>query len=76
MSSSSSSISAVNVSLIYCGKYSSKKFETTSPVSVGNNVLPSFDTYSRSSSVRIIEAYVEGLPIPRASSSFTNPASV
>jgi len=49
---------------------------TTSPVSVGVNLPPSFCTYWRSTIVEIIVAYVDGRPIPRSSSSFTRDASL
>ena len=49
---------------------------TTSPSSVGFKDFCSFITYSRASIVEIIEAYVEGLPMPSSSRDLINDASV
>ncbi len=76
VSSSSSSISLVKVSLMQSLNCSSRKVETTSLLSVGMSVRPSFSTQPRSMMVFMIEAYVEGRPIPRFSSSLMRPASV
>ena len=61
---------------MYSAKYFSKNVLTTSPVSVGTSDLPSLSTYPRSRIVLMIDAYVDGRPIPRFSSSFTSPASL
>ncbi len=61
---------------MYLSKCNVKKSLTTSPVGVGNSVFDCFSTYPRVSIVEMIEAYVDGRPIPLASSSFTSPASV
>src|ERR1700720_1204732 len=76
ISSSSSSSRAVNFTSNTSSKLLISSTQTRSPTSVGVNRPRSFFTYSRSTIVEIIEAYVEGRPIPSSSSSFTSVASV
>src|SRR6516225_7893787 len=76
ISSSSSSSRAVNFTSNTSSKLLISNPHTRSPSIVGVNRPCSFFTYSRSTIVEIIDAYVDGLPIPSSSSSFTSVASV
>ena len=49
---------------------------TANAVKLGTSALPWRNTYSRFSMVAMIDAYVEGRPIPSDSSSLINAASV
>src|SRR5437879_10201497 len=72
ISSSSSSSRAVNVTSKMSSKLLISSVLTRSPSMVGEKRPWFFVTYSRSTSVEIMEAYVEGRPMPYASSSFTH----
>src|ERR1700752_1912202 len=76
ISSSSSSSRAVNVTSKMSSKLLTSSMLTRSPSIVGENRPWFLVTYSRSTSVEMIEAYVEGRPIPSSSSSFTSVASL
>src|SRR3974390_367284 len=76
ISSSSSSSRAVNLTSNTSSKLLISSMHTRSPSIVGVNRPWSFFTYSRSTIVHIIEAYVDGRPMPSSSSSFTSVASV
>src|SRR5262249_46149907 len=76
ISSSSSSIRAVYFTSKMSSKLSSNRSVTTIPSSVGVNRPPSLVTYSRSSIVERMEAYVDGLPTPLSSNSLTSVASL
>ena len=67
---------AVNVTSTTSGKCSISLSVTTSPVSVGVKRLSSSVTYCRRWIVSMIEAYVDGRPMPSSSSVLTNDASL
>src|SRR5437773_1823319 len=76
MSSSFSSIPAVNPTSTTSGKCSTRMSHTTVPISSGKNRRSSRRTYPRSSRVAMVGAYVEGRPMPYSSRAFTSVASV
>src|SRR5215472_14496212 len=76
ISSSSSSMRAVNLRSKMSSKLLTSSLHTRSPSMVGENRPWFLVTYSLSTSVEIIAAYVEGRPIPSSSSSLTNVASL
>src|SRR6266436_2477583 len=76
ISSSSSSSRAVNVTSKMSSKLLISSVLTRSPSMVGEKRPWFLVTYSRSTSVEMIEAYVEGRPMPSSSSSFTSVASL
>ena len=76
ISSSSSSMRAVKPTSKISSKLFTSRSLTFSPSIVGVKRPWSLVTYSRSTIVEMIDAYVDGRPMPFSSSSFTSVASV
>jgi hypothetical protein len=56
-------------------KWPDRKFDTARPTSLGRKRRASSSTYLRNSSVAMIDAYVDGRPMPYSSSVLTSDAS-